>query len=938
MKKIGRLLLCIVLFGLAYADDPLNVGAIRWGGAWNSSTYYPWDNYVPRQTNEVTYNNRVYVNIDQATQGIAPDKEPKAWAAIGVVDIDLIQAITNSTTSVPSSNAVKLALESIALESIGITQVIDTSTDKAPSSNAVRLAIANIKPESVALIQTITNSITQAPSSNAVKVAIESVSNSAVKVVQTLNTSVTDAPSSNAVRLAIANIPVESIKPTQVLNNSTIDVPSNYAVSTAIANIPTGGGTGLATASIWTSKYHTVYPQTGTVATSGLTYRKFTKDDNAYKYINAAGKSYYKWDKTTPTCISILRDGVYKMTAQANFVGGANGWSGINNYALASAILIDDVSLQDARTYNTIGQTVATGNPQTDTGSGSPAYIVTEVKKGSLVCPAYGVNAATTSNNFVNGLYADFNMNIDYLGDVESPTKYGSIKIVTTESGFSENFYANESIVSLDGDVYSSNTYISSTAVTKLYESLPFGVYTIIAADVESTATRSKSQHTIVPQTITVDSESIYTANIKYTPNVKGTLSIRVDATKMAVNSPITVTIYQESTVYYVLNANSESIIRTYNYQVPYGVYSIKGSTTVGATPITIYPPTATVSSDSTYTLVIEFITNTPTPTVESALFSPYKDVGINAFWGTSNTGTMGTTVLDNTATTPSLLLSTVPSDVSTITWAFASGSCTAEAWGSFTRANILLNKPLFISANKNYIISTGGLAGAFTCDTSADLVSFVDAYYSTNMVGLDFDIENTLTTAQIASLTSGIQAVQAKYPAMRISYTVATLAGSDGSGLITGSSGEQAILAAQVAGIKFNVNLMVMDYGTASSVCVIDSTTGYCDMNLSAQQAAKNLNSKYSIPYSNIELTPMIGLNDVDTNNTSLANVSDLATWVKSNGLGGMHIWSYDRDASCNTNWAVNAVPTTCSGAIESVPFQTTSLQYQETIVGKLK
>jgi len=328
----------------------------------------------------------------------------------------------------------------------------------------------------------------------------------------------------------------------------------------------------------------------------------------------------------------------------------------------------------------------------------------------------------------------------------------------------------------------------------------------------------------------------------------------------------------------------------------------------------------------------------TPTPAVESILFSPYKDVGINAFWGNTNKGTMGTTVLDNTTPTPSLLLSTVPSDVNTVTWAFASGSCTAESWGSFSRANVLLNKPLFVSANKNYIISTGGLAGAFTCDTDANLVSFVDAYYSTNMVGLDFDIENTLTTTQIASLTSGIKAVQAKYPSLRISYTVATLAGSDGSGLIVGSSGEQAILSAQTAGIKFNVNLMVMDYGTASSVCVIDSGTGYCDMNLSAQQATKNLNAKYSIAYNNIELTPMIGLNDVDTNNTSLANVSDLATWVKSSGLAGMHIWSYDRDASCNTNWAVNAVPTVCSGAIESVPFQTTSLQYQETIVSKLK
>lgn len=47
-----------------------------------------------------------------------------------------------------------------------------------------------------------------------------------------------------------------------------------------------------------------------------------------------------------------------------------------------------------------------------------------------------------------------------------------------------------------------------------------------------------------------------------------------------------------------------------------------------------------------------------------------------------------------------------------------------------------------FVTAGKKYIISTGGAAGAFRCDTDSAFLSFVQRYHSSAMVGVDFDIE----------------------------------------------------------------------------------------------------------------------------------------------------------------------------------------------------
>ena len=72
---------------------------------------------------------------------------------------------------------------------------------------------------------------------------------------------------------------------------------------------------------------------------------------------------------------------------------------------------------------------------------------------------------------------------------------------------------------------------------------------------------------------------------------------------------------------------------------------------------------------------------------------------------------------------------------------------------------------------------ASGGAAGAFTCNTGTTaFINFVKSYYTSYMLGVDFDIEASQTATDIANLVKGAQAAQAVYPTMRFSFTIATL------------------------------------------------------------------------------------------------------------------------------------------------------------------
>ena len=94
-------------------------------------------------------------------------------------------------------------------------------------------------------------------------------------------------------------------------------------------------------------------------------------------------------------------------------------------------------------------------------------------------------------------------------------------------------------------------------------------------------------------------------------------------------------------------------------------------------------------------------------------------------------------------------------------------------------------------------------------------------------------------------------------------------------------------------------INLMTMDYGAPGpGVCVVNG--GICDMGQSAIQAAYNLRDKFGVPLSHVELTPMIGGNDVASEHFTLADTDAMTRFAIASGLAGVHYWSYDRDVDC--------------------------------------
>lgn len=264
---------------------------------------------------------------------------------------------------------------------------------------------------------------------------------------------------------------------------------------------------------------------------------------------------------------------------------------------------------------------------------------------------------------------------------------------------------------------------------------------------------------------------------------------------------------------------------------------------------------------------------------------------------------------MQSTATGTSLPVTTaMPAHNGVLTWAFATGGCGSETWAGITPAMIATNVQSFVAAGKKYIVSTGGAAGSFTCTSDAGFDAFINTYNSANLVGIDFDIEDGQSQSDINNLVARVQAAQVKYPNLRFSFTIATLATSQSGSSVAvdmgsaspnplGSMGIAVMQAIQSAGLKnYYVNLMVMDYGSATAVnCVISG--GVCQMGQSAIQAAMDFRGFYKVPYSQIELTPMIGANDTAGETFTLADTDTLSAWSKANGIAGLHHWSFDRD-----------------------------------------
>jgi hypothetical protein len=298
-----------------------------------------------------------------------------------------------------------------------------------------------------------------------------------------------------------------------------------------------------------------------------------------------------------------------------------------------------------------------------------------------------------------------------------------------------------------------------------------------------------------------------------------------------------------------------------------------------------------------------------------SLVFSSYKDTSINMNFNNNVVSTL------LTGARTALATELPQAGGKTVTLAFATQECGSEKWGSVPGAAMAsANAQLLNQSGVKYILSTGGANGVFSCGSDAGMETFIGRWASPSLIGVDFDIEAGQTQGIINDLVSRIKSAHAAHPGLRFSLTLATAAASRAGSTTAQSLGSAApdsfnvlgdgVMSAVKGILGFNgspsswpsfvtVNLMTMDYGgTGPGNCVV--VNGACQMGQSALQAALNLRDRFGVPFSNIEITPMIGGNDTPGETFNLQDVDTVAHFAIANGLAGVHYWSYDRDIDC--------------------------------------
>jgi chitodextrinase len=301
--------------------------------------------------------------------------------------------------------------------------------------------------------------------------------------------------------------------------------------------------------------------------------------------------------------------------------------------------------------------------------------------------------------------------------------------------------------------------------------------------------------------------------------------------------------------------------------------------------------------------------TGPPPPPPSGKLFAPYIDMGLTADWQL-------TTIQQQSGI-----------KVFTMGFVVGNGGCT-PTWGGVgaTVANDTLPNGTTIlslvqgvrAAGGDVIISFGGASGtelAQGCTTVSSLQAAYQAVvtkYSVNSstpVRLDFDIEGGATTDQ-ASITRRDQALKAlktANPGLVISYTLPVLP----TGLI--ASGVNILNSVKADGLSLDVvNVMAMDYGSAND--------NGGQMGLSAQQAASNTHNQVVAAglTASIGVTPMIGVNDTNTEIFQLSDATSLLNFANANSyISRIAMWSVARDnGSCAGQGFASP---TCSGISQS-------------------
>jgi chitinase len=239
--------------------------------------------------------------------------------------------------------------------------------------------------------------------------------------------------------------------------------------------------------------------------------------------------------------------------------------------------------------------------------------------------------------------------------------------------------------------------------------------------------------------------------------------------------------------------------------------------------------------------------------------------------------------------------------------WGSQAAYAVTDAWGKHLT-------DAMHAGNINFFVSFGGATGvdlSSTC-TDAQLAAVYELVIQTyDPQGLDFDIEND--TVKVAKVMTALKQIQAAHPKLLISFTLPTLP----EGML--SAGQDVVNQAKAAGLNYSVNIMAMDYGSSYKD----------DMGAYATQAATSLfnflkklypQKKDPAVWAMIEVTPMIGVNDVSVEEFTLANAKVLHDFAVEKAMGPLSMWNANRDYPC----ADKTANLNCSGDnLQTVPYE---------------
>ncbi|MFI9251509.1 cellulose binding domain-containing protein [Streptomyces sp. NPDC053069] len=307
--------------------------------------------------------------------------------------------------------------------------------------------------------------------------------------------------------------------------------------------------------------------------------------------------------------------------------------------------------------------------------------------------------------------------------------------------------------------------------------------------------------------------------------------------------------------------------------------------------------PTSTQSPAPTPT---KSSTPTPTPT-KSATPTPTGGTGT----GNGTTSSAGFAPYVDTSLYPAfdLLAAADATGVKNYNLAFITdgGGCTPK-WGGvtdLTSDGVAAQIGSLRAKGGDVRVSFGGASGselATTCSSADALAAAygkaVDAFKLTKV---DFDVEGGAlpNTAANTLRAKAIAKLQAQHPGLDVSFTLPVLP----QGLT--QDGVNLLSDAKANGVKIGtVNIMAMDYGPSFSG----------DMGDLAEQAATATQAQVksvlglsdSAAWKAVAVTPMIGVNDVSSEVFKVDDATQLATFAKSKGLGGLSMWSATRDQQC--------------------------------------